>query len=379
MNISQIITTIIQRGNKTIFDVSRAEEEVYLKRLGSARNDFERSHKQYICQNFFMPKWKVLVLNIFAMISLIPVAFILILRRLFDKKKGTFQAIGDFNGITEIIPKELYRRYAISIVNISRPSLSVCDLVYLIKMICFYPLSPYFTLKNTIRIGAYSHAIYCFHPEAIIVHNEPSFTVSMLTHYCSKKRVKHINVMHGEKLFNIRDSYFRFHECYVWSNYYVQLFESLYVEKQQMRLYTPDSLRINTKEYVDLINYCDYKYYLAVYDENEIQGIVQSMKFVKAQGKSVKYRPHPRYSDVSLLVKYVSEDEIEWPHKIDILSSVSNLKYAVGSYSTVLAQAFFSGKGVILDDVTFLSQYNCLKDLGYILSNVGLPTLSQYQ
>ena len=80
------------------------------------------------------------------------------------------------------------------------------------------------------RLSIYSHAIRQYAPRAIVVHNEPSYTVSFLTMCCNKYGIRHINVKHGERLYNIRDSYFRFDECYVWSKYYVNLFKSLNVE-----------------------------------------------------------------------------------------------------------------------------------------------------
>ena len=160
---------------------------------------------------------------------------------------------------------------------------------------------------------------------------------------------------------------------------YIDLFISLKAEPNQFKIAIPRSLTIDVNHFLNKSLYADFKYYLAAYNEAEIKSIVNSMQFAKKQGKSIKYRPHPRYSDISLLKKYVDDIDIEWPQQVNILESVSNLDYAVGSYTTVLLQAFFSGKSVLLDDITFQKQYVKLKDLRYILSNVGLPTLSNYQ
>ena len=103
------------------------------------------------------------------------------------------------------------------------------------------------------------------------------------------------------------------------------------------------------------------------------------MAFARREGKTVRFRPHPRYSDMDLLKKYVSEEEIETPQKVGILESISNLDCAVGSYTTVLAQAYFSGKNILLDDVTFKSQYNQLKERRYILIGNNPQKLSDKQ
>lgn len=377
--LSKRIATIVHKGSKDFFEVSRHDEEAFLKKLGPAKDDFDRSYKQYLCQNFLLPKWKVIFLNIIALFSLIPIFIFLLIKRVAVKREEKVQAIGDFEGITEIIPAILHEKYQITIQGLLRTSLSISDLPIFLKMVVRFPFSPYFTLKCTIRLGAYSQAIYSYQPEAIIVHNEPTFTSSVLTYYCEKNRVKHIDVMHGEKLFYIRDSYFRFDECYVWSEHYIKLFVSLCAAPDQFIVAIPPSLVVETGKYTNTEAFADYKYYLSVYTEQQLISIINSLQHFKENGKTVRYRPHPRYSDIPLLRKYVDEKEIEIPSNIDILTSVSNLKYAVGSFSTVLTQAYFSGKGVILDDVTFADQYYKLSDLGYFFSGMDLPVLSSYK
>ena len=66
-----------------------------------------------------------------------------------------------------------------------------------------------FSLKVTIKVAGYSFMITKYQSKAIVVHNEYSFTSSILTAYCETRNVLHINVMHGEKMYYIRDSYFR--------------------------------------------------------------------------------------------------------------------------------------------------------------------------
>ena len=93
----------------------------------------------------------------------------------------------------------------------------------------------------------------------------------------------------------------------------------------------------------------------------------------------MKYRIHPRYTDLNVLKKYVPEFEIELPSEVNILDSISNLEYAVGSFTTVLVQAYLSGKKVLLNDVTFKKRFDQLKDYGYILAKDDIERLSQKQ
>ena len=102
------------------------------------------------------------------------------------------------------------------------------------------------------------------------------------------------------------------------------------------------------------------------------------MKSLRNKGYTIKYRPHPNYSDRDLLKKYVSVDEIESPD-VNILESISSTKNVVGVYSTVLTQAYFNGQQVVIDDIAFKNQYNALRDLGYILIDKVKNRLSDYQ
>lgn len=370
----------IQKGDKSFFDIPFEDQDRFLKSLPIPKDDIERSYNQYCCQNFFLTRWKVFLLNIAASVVFPFILFVLSFKRTIVGKKEDIDAYGEFWGLEEIIPQELHQQYKIDNRKWGEEnSLALRDWLLIIRIIVRHPTDPYFCLKCMMKIGIYSQAIKSYTPQVIIIHNEPSFTCSVLRYFCNLRGVRLINVMHGEKLFNIRDSFIHFDEFYVWSDYYVSLLKSLGAETTQFKVAIPNSVKIDTAKYHSTDSYADYKYYLALYSETEIKSIVNSMQFVKNSGKTVKYRPHPRYSNIALLEKYVSSDEIEYPNITSILESISNLQYAVGSYTTVLNQAYFSGKGVVCDDVTFKDQYEKLKDLKYILANISLPKLSEFQ
>lgn len=223
--------------------------------------------------------------------------------------------------------------------------------------------------------------IHNYQPKAIIVHGEYSFTSSVLTSFCQCYHVIHINVMHGEKLFYIRDSYFRFHRCYVWDEFYKKQFLTLKAESSQFIIAIPPSLQINKESNLTADSFSNYKYYLTNYSEEEIKSIFQSMDFARKNGEKVVFRPHPRYSNIKLLKKVVSEECIEYPSKVNILDSIANCDHLVGSSSTVLLQGYYAGKNIILDDVTYHKQYRLLTEYRYHLTTLDGPInkLSQYQ
>ena len=366
-------------GDKSFFDIPLAEQKRYLDKLGDAKNDYERSYKQYKGQSFYMTLKKRIALSVLSFFSFILLFPVYVVNGLFLKKSRKIDAISRAQESEQFIPTTLINKYKIDR-NVwkTKGALFFKDIPFTLLLCLKYFWHPYLLLKIVFKIAKYSAIINKYHPEAIIVNDEFSFTSSVLTLFCEHHNVKHINVQHGEKLFILRDSFFRFTESYIWDEYYKQLFISLKAEPGQFIIDLPESMKFDLKEHYSQRSFSDFKYYLGVYTEEEIVSIVKSMSFAKQTGKTVKFRPHPNYSDIELLKKYVAEDEIELP-SVNILESISSTKYVVGVYSTVLTQAYFNGQNVIIDDISFKNQYDALRDLKYILIDKVENRLSEFQ
>lgn len=371
-----IIARFLEQGNKNMFEVPVREQYAYLNSLGDAKDDIDRSYKQFLCQDYFVPLWKKALWFVVSVVS-IPIAIMVF------RMKGTLidferkiDTIAENKGMDEIIPDELRERYDInnSVWNCGA-GLTNSDINYLFKHIIGWK-QPYFMLKMILQVAKYSPKVTKYHPDRIIEHSEYSFGSSAITDYLHSRGVKHINVQHGEKLRYIRDSFFHFDECYVWDKHYVDMLTELKAKPTQFKIAVPPSLKIDIDKFRKDSAFADYKYYLAADNEQDIKSIVEAMAFAKRKGKTVRYRIHPRYTDVNILRKYVSEDDIEYPKEVSIQESIANLEYAVGSYTTVLLQAHLSGKKVILNDVTFPKRYLQLKEYGYILANDNIDKLS---
>lgn len=378
MNIFKI-TRLLEKGNKTQFDVPILKQYAYMNSLGMPTDDIDRSYKQFLCQNYFVPFWKKCVWWIVGLLATpIAVLVLFVKGRSFHFVKR-IDTIAENKGMDEIIPAALYEKYEInhSFWNAGF-GLSVNDVKYIVKYILGWR-QPYFVFKIVLLIAQYGPKITKYHPKRLIEYSEYSFGSSVITDYCHSRGVKHINVQHGEKLRYIRDSFFHYDECYVWDEHYVNLFKEMHAEPSQFKVAVPPSLHIDSKAHSNPSVYACYKYYLAADTEEDIKNIVESMAFAKREGKTVKYRIHPRYTDLNVLRKYVGDDEIELPNDVSILESISNMEYAVGSYTTVLLQAYLSGKKVLLDDVTYKKRFEQLKEYGYILANDCFEVLSQKQ
>lgn len=368
-------------GDKQIFDIPVNELQRHLDLLGWADNDIERSYKQYLGQLIYMSRPKSYLLNVLSIFVGFPLVIYYLTRGLFIKRSKRAEAIcrsHDFNWM-EIIPDSLNKKYILDTECWNtKGALHLSDCGFFIKLVFKKFWHPYFLLKNVYKIAKYSALIHQYAPSAIIVHDEFSFTSSIMTMFCEKYNVKHINVQHGEKLLYLRDTFFRFHEFYIWDEHYKNLFIRLKAEPSQFIIERPLAVRFNKEDHYHKEYYADYKYYLAIYDEQQISSIIRSMEFVEKSGKIVKFRPHPNYSNISLLRKFIPEEKIEYP-SVHILDSVASAANVVGEYSTVLTQAFFNGINVILDDCTYKKRMDVLSDYDYILSSKVKERLSSYQ
>lgn len=378
MKVSALITKLIvsfsKRGIED-WDIPVEKQHTILNSLKEPNDLFDRSYNQYCCQKVFFKKGDMFLMQTASFIAL--PFFVLI--ALFCKRKflKNVDAIGNFNELPEVIPQSLLQKYDINLdLWTYKFSLTFSDLRFLGKLWLRHPFSPYFLLKCVMNVSRFSHMISLYQPKALIEHAEFSFTSSVQTSYCRERGVKHIDVMHGEKWFSLKDTFFEYDSCYVWDEYYISLFKSLRCSTSQFIVEVPPSLQIETEKHKNVSTYADFKYYLWEDKDESLSSIVKSLEPIKAKGYTLKYRPHPRWCKNENLLKYIPANEIEDPHTVDILTSLSNVKYVVGFGTTVLYQAYMSHINTIMDDVTYHDMYFESKNRKYLLAEKDLPRLS---
>ena len=378
MKYSDIVFFLV-KGDKTLFDISPKVQTEFLNTIKAPNTDVARSFAQYKCQCLFTPSWKKKSRGIVAVVVTPLFMLWCTIQGLFTKRGTEVEAIGHFKEYPEILPESLLSDYSINCdLWANKHLLSLGDVGFIIKRLTAYILHPYFCFKCIFNISKYGYFIKKYNPRAIIDHAEFSCTSSILTDYCNSRSIQHINVMHGEKLFYIRDSFFRYNKCYIWDEFYENLFLSLRAASGQFIIEKPRVFHVDIESKRDEKNYADYKYYLQVPNINEMESILKSMEFAKKAGLTVKYRLHPNHMNDEAF-KIISKEEIENPHEVDIETSMASCNNVVGSYTTVLVQAYFSGINVIMDDVTYQSRYKQLKEFKYILSNTNVKRLSECQ
>lgn len=367
----------LAKANKNWYERDINASLKYMDSLGVPKDLWQRSFFQYKCHMYDVPLWIRIVFWIGAFIGL-PFVFVYLRIAHFRVSFiGKEECISENGNSKPMIPVSLINKYKFCFEHFySGFGLSHSDANYLISNCVPYIRDPYFLFHVMFTIAQYSNIIYKYRPDVISRENEYAYSSSILTDYCRKNRILHINIMHGERLINVRNSFFEYDKCYVWHEHYKNMYIRLHANPEQFVVEVPPGLKTNVREFYSEKAFANYKYYLQGQSIDEMRCIVNELRVIEDNGYSIRYRPHPRYTDINKLRNIVGEDKIELPSQVDIRTSFSSSDYVIGSFSTVLLQAYFSGKGVLLDDVTYGNErIELQKKADYILLKVDGPEL----
>lgn len=371
-----IVINIKRRSSK---DCTIQKQKAYIYSLPEPIDDFERSFYQYKCQKYKSSFLFNMIANLSGLfLFLLHYINIKLSSKWVNDKKKQGDAVFFANDIDKnIIPSELHKEFRtiINSNNFDAFMLTKDDKIFIKKLIRRYPFSFYYLYKCMIKISMYSAQINMYKPKAIVVYAEYSFTSSVLTAYCNYRGIEHINVMHGEKLFDIVDSFFRFDRCYVWDQFYKKLFIKLRAEKKQFIIAIPPSLKMNLED--DEYALYDYTYYLMNESKVQLNIIKDKLNILKQKGKNIAIRPHPRYSDITLVKKLFIDYIIEDPRSISIKESIKRTNTLISLYSTVLLQGYYNNKSIVIDDLSNLQSYSVLFDSEYIILSKPHKLLSE--
>lgn len=369
MNLLQALKSAVVRLNSRrdpLFAVPVARQKAFLESLPEPKDLLERSYAQYRCQ-MMLERPILRVMYQLAAMLLLPVYRRQLLRRPPPRKEETADAVFLSEDSERLLPETLRTAFPVLCQAWGYQGSSLLrkeDLALLSTLRRRYPTAFYFRFKCMAKLAMYRYQYELYHPKALIVNEEISYTTSFLTEYCHRLGVEHINVMHGEKLYYIRDSFFCFDRCYVWDECYRRLFFDLRAEPTQFRVEIPPSMqpweKPSTPPEVDLT------YYLQEEPTEQRMQIAAALHTLQARGMVIAVRPHPLYCDDTLL-EIFSGFALEMPGNCSIEQSILRTKCAVSLYSTVLLQASINGVAVVIDDLTAPERFAQLKSLRYIM------------
>lgn len=369
------IANNFEKKRNSIFKYPIEKQKKYIEHFPEPKDGIERSYFQYCCQMKLYGEIVHLLLNLIALpLSLY---YLIKLRVNNVEKKEKADAIFFNDGKPfNIIPNSVLKEYKkiLTITNEKRNLLKE-DKTFLKKIFKRYPFSYFFWLKLLLKVSQYSYSISIYNPKAVISCNEFSFTAPILTEYCHFRGAKLINVMHGEKMYFMRDSFSKYDAFYVWSKEHLNLLTSLRAYKKQFKIELPESLKIDYKSSTN--KSYDFIYYIGNETETELIRIKTNLEELQQRGFKVAVRPHPRYSDSVKIKQIFRLIEVEDTKKITIEESLMQTKNAISLYSTVLTQAYYGKIGVIIDDISSVERYKKLKELNYTMFSAKHKLLSE--
>lgn len=381
MGIIQVLSSLQNKlvaQKDTMFSIPVEKQEAYLKKLPEPKDDIARGYCQYRCQAMLQGRFT----NSLISMASFPVTLLMVVKNRRAaapeksepcEKRAVFFRDGKPANIMPNVLREEFSECADDPVEGSM--LRREDLRLIWELICRYPLSWQFVLKCTIKIARYRYAIEKYAPKALVVCNEYSFTSSVLTEFCSRNHVELINVMHGEKLFHIRDSFFRFHRCYVWDDHYVRMFTHMRADKDQFRVAIPESLCFHVDQMPEKCY--DYTYYLGGEQREEMVSVCRSLNALRKRGAQVNIRPHPRYTDMQALHAVCGDISVENWKEVTVEMSVLRSKAVISQFSTVLLQAHCNGVETVIDDQTDPENYRKLQVLDFVMLSKAQRRLSE--
>lgn len=262
-------------------------------------------------------------------------------------------------------------------------SLNLWSLKKWIKLVIRYPYLPYLNFTCLLYLGLVNNIVNQFHPSAIInAKVETNYTSSFITWCCESRKINYELIMHGDLFLNKSMAFNKFSTIYIWDKYYKDMFTRLYVKADAFIVFTPQIFRPLINENVCPKVYATY-YLSGTGDGDYIENvsmIVQILNKLGTKGLKVHVRPHPRWSNVDELRKMCKRlnVEIEDYESMSVEASLANTKYVIGSFSTVLLQAYFANKDVIIDDLTNKKGYDECVEANYILLSKKHLLLSDF-
>lgn len=326
------------------------DEKSFLVFLGGSGNAIQRSYKQYLCQVYVEGMFFHFLLNLLSILPFIAVLVLVGISNIFYVMKGELVV----KRCKEIrMPNVNLKESEISVFNSKGRVFFIRDFFRIVSQLPFSVITPYYLLLSILTLSKFRYLILVHQPEKLYVSMEYSFSSSLVFDLCCGDSIEMINVMHGEKLFDIVDAYSTCHTLIVWQEYYLKLFGELNVKWFESIIYDPFSacLDVSKKDQLEAICYYDQGANYRALKKIQMKIFTVFDVFV--------LRPHPIYSRL----KDTNKHEFLIDANREIISSLESYKYVCSQYSTILYICLSNGKSVLVDDLTV--GINDLRDRSY--------------
>jgi hypothetical protein len=329
----------------------------------------DRSYSQYLAQSHLLSNKQRLFLSLISFTTIAPFLFTSICRYYFALFFQSTQHMPQSKNIAvfyeatdEVLPESLLIEFDC---KIRKTGSFLCfkDLFEIFKVAIRHPKSIYFTLKIAYKIAHYRYNYFIFQPKAMICCSEYSFASSYLTQWCFRNGLEHINIMHGEKLYHLVDTFAEFHRFYVWNEFYLELVKTLKCNSKKFYIEIPKKFK-NFSQLAPQSNKFSITCFLQTRDLTAWNNLADHLKKINSK-YDVIIRPHPRWLGRLDVEKIFGAFKIENPNNVDIMESFSKTNCICSGYSTVLFLGHLADREVIVDDISNPFLFNRLKELDF--------------
>lgn len=376
MNPLKKLFRLIAFGDITSNDEEAAVDKwkVFIAGLSQPKDALEQSYYRYLCGTYGVSPIRLFLLNLVS-------CFALMLAQVRTLKAN--KQLPDLNtnknerilllvnrkeiDCTNIFPENLKEEYT-KFITAQRGQAKLGDISWNFKQAVKliqkrYPHDYFFRLKMLRELSYHSRYLTEFNPHATVIYaDEGNFADPLLTKLYEDQGRKLLSFMHGEYLLQIKHAFMSYSTYYIWDAHYRELFScdlkctcGNYIE------YTPIKMR---KKWAleTIIPTFDFTYYFSGESKESVAKIIDLLAALQNCGYRCKARPHPRYSHSTKIRKRCKEYNIfyEDVSHISLEQSLGNTRYALGTSSTVLTEAYVEGRKVVIDD---MSHQNHLEQL----------------
>lgn len=382
--LTKIYTSI---NNHILFDPEKNQPPVkaqkdFFSSFPDPKDDVERSFFKYQCLLFCSySRHQKLLVNTLCFFALSLFIIYYRLRGLkFDYDLSNYKPqdlllrkIGKTIPIADIFPEKLNGYFAetVDYQGIPYKKLFISNDAYLLfkKVSARHRFAFHYRLVVLMRLASACFLLANYHPRAVTTYVcEREFADPLLTSFYQAHGVEYHGFMHGDYLFSIQFAFMKLSKYWIWSDHYERMFRSLNCEFET-EIYTPGKYSgiVKPRKSVE-----DYDYYATYYFSDETKASIELVKDallkIKAKGLKCKVRPHPRFSNKEAIRQSFEKDfYVEDPAQTTIESSLENTYLTIALVSTVLSQAYYSKKKIVIDDISNPSKYLELFDKDYIL------------
>lgn len=364
------------------------EQKKFLNSMSLPKDDYQQSYNKYKCfceYCYYKRKWILIIYNIGAL-----VIYPFIYKKMCKRGKNIQRNMNGIEAVveniprlrnTDILPEEIKMQYKNIVeitsidyreVYLNKDAKEICD-----ELTKRYYWKAYFRIIVMMKLAQFSQYIEEYNPKAIVFYScEREFSSPLQTFLCEREGISYESYMHGDYLYKLCFAFQKYSKYYIWDEAYIDFFESLKCTFP-MYVYKPEKLKgVSCK-----LDERECKYFATYYFSDEtresIEIIYSILTKFENEGLRCKVRPHPRFSNMKIINEVFKNIEVEKTAAYPLQISMEESLYIIGLNTTVLSQAYYSNKKVVIDDISMRKQYLELKEKKYIMLTRKHELLSQ--